>query len=200
MPPLVCMSKEGKKCKSRFAKLNSSQSSAAPLLPHRTLPLGIAGPNPPAARRLPRRPGASSQGLDGGLDQVVGEMVQPFEHGQAQGGVEQVAGLSGVSLGSLVQEFQARVGEQGMLAAGAFQGMRDEGGKALPFEDRAQLVSNPDPAGEGGVRHSIQGLRKAGVAHQPDREQVVRVEGEVEKGREIPEEVRQEILGFVKCS
>jgi hypothetical protein len=69
---------------------------------------------------------------------------------------------------------------------------------ALSLQDRAQVIADPDATGQGGIGNPIQGLCEARVAHQPDGQQIPRIEGEVEEGREIAEEVRGEVLGLVQ--
>ena len=52
----------------------------------------------------------SSRCLNGGLQQIILQMVESLGYGQTQSGMEDVAGLPGESLGRLAEEFQSRVG------------------------------------------------------------------------------------------
>jgi hypothetical protein len=48
-----------------------------------------------------------------------------------------------------------------------------------------------------GVRSPLQGLCQHGVPHQPNRHQVTRIEGEVQKRGEVPKELRWQVLRLI---
>ena len=77
------------------------------------------------------------------LDQVVGEVVKSLGDGQAHGGAQDTAGLTGQTLRGLAQQFESGVGEQGVGAAGGLERVLDELGEAL-----AGLISTEAPIPE----------------------------------------------------
>ncbi len=57
----------------------------------------------------------------------------------------------GKPLEGLAQQFQAGLGEEGVRAAGGFQGMLDQLCEAFPFEDGLQLHPNLEAPGQGRI-------------------------------------------------
>ena len=53
---------------------------------------------------------------DGQLQQIIGQMIETSGDGQAQGVIQDAAGLAGQALGGLAQDFQPGIGDQGMAA------------------------------------------------------------------------------------
>ena len=84
-----------------------------------------------------------------------------------------------------------------MLAPGCLERMKDELREALPFDHRFELNPHLNASGESGIGGSVEYLGQAGVPNQPDGHQVAGIEGEVEKGREVFEELGRQVLGFV---
>ncbi len=72
-----------------------------------------------------------------------------------QGALQDAPGLTGQALGGLPQQLEAGVSEQGVRAAGGFEGVLDELGEALAFQHRLQMHAHLDAAGQRGVRSPL---------------------------------------------
>ena len=115
---------------------------------------------------------SSLQLRDGQLQDLVWQMVQSLGHGQPHGGAQDASGLSWQSLGGLTQELHAGVGEQGVLAAGTLQGVRDQKLEAFALDHGFEVNTDLDAAGERRVRGAVQGLGQCRMAHQPHADEV----------------------------
>ncbi len=124
-------------------------------------------------------------------------MVETLWDGESHSVLEDASGLPWEALGGLTEEFKAGVGEQGTLAASRFEGVVDELGESLAFPDGIEVDASAEAAGEGGVVSPFEGLGENWVSDEPDGDEVTGVEGEVEEGREVAEEVVGEVLSFV---
>ncbi|TLD46012.1 MAG: hypothetical protein FAZ92_01714 [Accumulibacter sp.] len=106
--------------------------------------------------------------------------------------------MPGQSLARLTQDLQTRIAEQRLRAAGALESVLDQSREAFALEHRRQVHTHLDASGERRIRGSFQSLRQHRVTDQPDRHQVARIESEVEKGREVTEEVGRQILCLIE--
>ena len=84
-----------------------------------------------------------------------------------------------------------------MIAAGALQCVLDELGEAFALDHRFELDACLDASVQGCVRRALERLAQARVTGKPDGEQVTRIEGEVQEGREVAEELERQVLRFV---
>ncbi|CAK0779948.1 hypothetical protein CCP4SC76_7120001 [Gammaproteobacteria bacterium] len=117
------------------------------------------------------------------LEKIVWKVVEALWDGESHGVLENASGLAWEALGGLTKEFEAGVGEQGMLAAGGFEGMEDELRESLAFPDGVEVDASAEAAGEGGVVSPFEGLGEDWVSDEPDGYEVTGVESEVEEGR-----------------
>ena len=124
-------------------------------------------------------------------------MVESLGDGPLHGSAQDAAGLPGQSLGSQPQQFHPGVGQQSMRTAGGVERMLDQLGEALPLDDGFEVNPDLEAAGQGGIGRAVQGVRQCRVSDQPDGHQVAGVEGKVQEGREVLEELGREVLGFV---
>src|SRR3979409_2773279 len=69
--------------------------------------------------------------------------------------------------------------------------------EALALGDGFEREANLDAAVQRCVRGGGQGVRHGRMAHQPDGEKVARVEGEVQEGGEVAEELGRQVLRLV---
>jgi len=70
-------------------------------------------------------------------------------------------------------------------------------GEAFPFHHGFEVDPHLEAPGQGGIGCPIQEVGQCRVSDQPDRHQVAGVEGEVEEGREVFEELHRQVLRFV---
>ncbi len=68
--------------------------------------------------------------------------------------------MAGQPLGGLTQDFHSGIGQQGVLAAGALQGMRDEQAEALSLHHGLELHAHLDAAVQRRIRSPLQRLRQ----------------------------------------
>ena len=92
-------------------------------------------------------------------------------------------------MGGVPDEFEAGVGEHGLVQAGGFERMLDEQREAIAFEYWLQVHAHLDAPGERCVGHALQGLGEARVTDEPEGEQIAAVEGEVQERGQIAEEM-----------
>ena len=126
-----------------------------------------------------------------------GQMVHSLGDGHLHGGLEDSPGVTGQAPGGLAQQFQAGIGQQGVAAAGLFQGVIDQLAEALLLNDRLELHVRLYAAGQGRIGYPLQGEGQCGMAHQPDRHQVHGVEGEVEEGGQVAEELGRQVVRLI---
>lgn len=106
--------------------------------------------------------------------------------------------MSGFALSRLSQDFEAGVGQQGVSGSGLLECVLDELGKMLAFEDGVEFGAHHDAAVERGIGSPAQGGGELFEADEPNGHAILRVEGEVQEGRQIAEEFGGEVLGFVE--
>ncbi len=68
----------------------------------------------------------SSQLRDRLLQQIIRQVVELFDRRHLQRALQDAPGLTGQALGGLPQQLEAGVSEQGVRAAGGFEGVLDE--------------------------------------------------------------------------
>ena len=124
-------------------------------------------------------------------------MAKPLRNCQSHGGSEDEPRPARYPLGTLEQHLKTRVGQDGLGAACALQAVPDQVGEALPLLDRFDVHAQVQAGGEGCKGRPVEELRQAAMAHEPHRHEIPGIEGEVEEGREVPEELQGEVLRLV---
>ena len=124
-------------------------------------------------------------------------MIHPFRGCQSHGRLQDSSRLARYSLRALEQQLKPRVSHKRMFAADAVQAMRDEAREALPLHYRREVHAQVQTAGHRRQVAPVKGLSQSRMPDEPDGHQVAGVEGEVQEGGKVPEEVQGEILRFI---
>ena len=121
-------------------------------------------------------------------------MIEPLRDREPHGGSQDHPRPARYPLRALEQQLKTRVGQEGLGAAGALQAVPDQAGEALPLLHRLNVHAQVQAGGESRKGRPVEELRQAAMPHKPHRHEIPGIEGEVEEGEEVPEELQGKVL------
>ncbi len=125
--------------------------------------------------------------VDEGLVAIVGEHER---------GAQQVGGCSWVASADAVENFEGRVGHDLLCGPRDLEPVPDHREQLLAGLG-AELIGRDNATAQRAVIGHVQTGAQRRQTDEPDGEQVLTVESEIEESREVVEEVLAEVLGLV---